>query len=59
MSDKWDGKSKGSLLGYKFFIFCIRTLGVKLSYFFCFFVAIYFVFFAKKQRIALVNFFKI
>ena len=59
MSKKWDGKTRGSLLGYKFFIFCIRTLGVKLSYFFCFFVAIYFVFFAKKQRKALVNFFKI
>jgi predicted LPLAT superfamily acyltransferase len=59
MSNKWDGKTRGSLLGYKFFIFCIRTLGVKLSYFFCFFVAIYFVFFAKKQRIALVNFFRL
>ena len=58
MSKKWDGKTKGSLLGYKFFIFCINTLGVKVSYFFCFWVASYFVLFAKKQRNGLVNFYQ-
>lgn len=59
MSEKWDGKSKGSLWGYKFFIFCIKSLGVRFSYFFCFFVASYFVFFAKKQRTGLIQFYKV
>ncbi len=59
MSEKWDGKTKGSLLGYKFFIFCIKTLGVKVSYFFCFWVASYFVLFAKKQRNGLMKFYQV
>lgn len=31
--DKWDGKSKGTPLGYQIFIFIIRNLGVKFAYF--------------------------
>lgn len=58
MEKKWDGKSKGSPLGYRFFILCIRFLGVRISYFFCFFVAGYFVLFSKKQRNGLVDFYK-
>lgn len=58
MEKKWDGKSKGSPLGYRFFILCIRFLGVRISYFFCFFVAGYFVLFARKQRNGLMQFYK-
>lgn len=29
---QWDGKSKAGVLGYKFFVFCIRKLGIKASY---------------------------
>ncbi len=57
MSKKWDGKTKGSLWGYKFFIFCINTLGVKISYFFCFWVASYFLLFSKIQRNGLIKFY--
>lgn len=59
MEKKWDGKTKGSLWGYRFFVFCIRFLGVRISYFFCFFVAGYFVLFAKKQRRGLMQFYQI
>jgi predicted LPLAT superfamily acyltransferase len=58
MEKKWDGKTKGSLWGYKFFILCIRIFGIWVSYFFCFFVATYFVLFAKKQRNALIKFYQ-
>lgn len=56
---KWDGKTKGSLWGYRFFIYCIRFLGVRISYFFCIWVAGYFVLFAKKQRRGLTRFYQV
>ena len=56
---KWDGKTKGNLWGYKFFIFSINFLGISFSYFICFFVALYFLFFAKKQRNGLIQFYQI
>jgi predicted LPLAT superfamily acyltransferase len=59
MEKKWDGKTKGSLLGYKFFVFCIRFLGVRFSYFFCIWVSGYFVLFAAKHRNALIRFYKV
>jgi predicted LPLAT superfamily acyltransferase len=58
MGKKWDGKTKGPLLGYKFFVFCIRFFGVRFSYFFCFWVAGYFILFAHKQRNGLVRFYQ-
>lgn len=58
MEEKWDGKTKGSLWGYRFFVFLIRTFGIHISYFFCFWVAGYFVLFAKKQRRGLMQFYQ-
>jgi predicted LPLAT superfamily acyltransferase len=55
---KWDGKTKGSLLGYQFFVFCIRFLGVRFSYFFCIWVSGYFVLFSRKQRNSLIQFYQ-
>lgn len=55
--EKWDGKTKGSLLGYKFFIFCIQSFGINVSYFFCYFVSAYYILFAKKQRNGLIQFY--
>ena len=57
MEKKWDGKTKGTLLGYRFFVYCIRFLGVRVSYFFCIWVSAYFMLFAKKQRNALISFY--
>lgn len=58
MEKKWDGKTKGSLWGYRFFIYCIRFLGVRISYFFCIWVSGYFLLFARKQRNGLVEFYQ-
>ncbi len=57
MEKKWDGKTKGSLLGYQFFVFCIRFLGVRFSYFFCIWVSGHFILFARKHRNALTRFY--
>jgi len=55
---KWDGKTKGSLLGYKFFVFCIRTFGLRIAYFFCLNVSVHFILVAKKQRHGLMQFYR-
>lgn len=39
---QWDGRSKGNIAGYRFFVFLIRTGGLSLAYFFLNFVAFYF-----------------
>lgn len=47
---KWDGKSKGSLLGYKIFVFTIRKFGIRTSYLVLFFVAVYYFIFLKESN---------
>jgi len=47
---QWDGKSKGTLLGYKIFVFCIKKLGIKTSYTVLVFVAFYYFLFLKKSN---------
>ena len=47
MATEWKGKSRGTVLGYKIFIFCIKKLGLPSAYFILYFVATYFCFFAK------------
>ena len=47
MAAEWKGKSRGTVLGYKIFIFCIKKLGLPSAYFVLYFVATYFCFFAK------------
>lgn len=47
MAAEWKGKSRGTVLGYKIFLFCIKKLGLPSAYFVLFFVAAYFCFFAK------------
>tara|TARA_B110000285_G_scaffold234894_1_gene313557 strand:+ start:250 stop:1122 length:873 start_codon:yes stop_codon:yes gene_type:complete len=59
MEKKWNGKTKGSLWGYKFFVFLIRFFGLSVSYFFCYFVSFYFILFAKQQREGLLQFYTV
>lgn len=59
MEEKWDGKTKGSLWGYRFFVFCIRTFGLNFSYLFSYFVSIYYVLFSRDQRNGLMKFYKV
>ncbi len=44
----WSGKSRGGSLGYNFFIFIIRNIGIIPAYIFLAFVVIYFIPFAPK-----------
>lgn len=47
---KWSGKSRGTLLGYKIFVFCIRHLGVRAAYFVLYFVAAYYFLFLRSSN---------
>lgn len=54
---QWDGKSRGTLLGYKIFVFCIKKLGIKTSYIVLIFVAFYYFLFLKKSNKAIFYYF--
>ncbi|MDO5608925.1 MAG: lipid A biosynthesis acyltransferase [Capnocytophaga sp.] len=47
---KWDGKSRGTLLGYKIFVFTIKNIGVRAAYSVLLLVATYYFLFAKKSH---------
>lgn len=47
---RWEGKSRGTLLGYKIFVFCIKNLGVRTAYIVLYFVATYYFLFLKKSN---------
>ena len=46
MAAEWQGKSRGTVFGYKIFVFCMKTFGIRFAYFILYFVAFYFCFFA-------------
>ena len=46
---EWDGASKGSLTGYKIFVFFIHNLGLRFAYFVLLFVALYYYLFSWKS----------
>ncbi|MGE8556094.1 MAG: lipid A biosynthesis acyltransferase [Chryseobacterium jejuense] len=48
--NKWKGKSKGTVLGYRIFVWCIRNIGIRSSYCVLYFVAAYYVLFQKKSN---------
>ena len=55
---KWDGKSKGTVLGYKIFVFLIQKAGVKAAYVLLYFVASYYFLFLKKSNKTISYYFK-
>jgi len=55
---QWDGKSKGTVLGYKIFVFFIKKAGIKSAYFILYFVASYYFIFLKKSNQAIFYYFK-
>lgn len=55
---KWDGKSKGTVLGYRIFVFCIKNLGIRTAYFMLYFVASYYFLFLTKSNRAMYYYFK-
>lgn len=56
MSD-WDGKSKGTVIGYKIFISSIKIFGVPSAYLILRFVTFYYSHFAKKNKQAIEAFY--
>jgi predicted LPLAT superfamily acyltransferase len=50
MSSDWEGKSKGSPLGYKIFVYTLKLLGVGFAYFLLRFVSLYYLFFSWKSN---------
>ncbi len=58
MAGEWEGKSKGTVLGYKIFIFFIKKLGVRAAYGLLYLVAIYYVFFAGKSTRSIYYYFR-
>ena len=54
---KWDGKSRGTVLGYKIFVFFIKKAGIKSAYFILYFVASYYFIFLKKSNQAIFYYF--
>ncbi len=55
---RWDGKTKGSLTGYKIFLFFINTLGLGFAYGLLRVVTYYYYVFAAKPRKALLDFYQ-
>jgi len=48
--NKWKGKSKGTVLGYRIFVWCIRNIGIRSSYGVLYFVAAHYSLFQKKSN---------
>ena len=55
---QWDGKSKGTVLGYKIFVFFIKKAGVKFAYFILFFVASYYFIFLNESNKSIFYYFR-
>jgi predicted LPLAT superfamily acyltransferase len=55
---QWDGKSKGTVLGYKIFVFFIKNAGVKSAYLILYFVAGYYFIFLKKSNTSIFYYFR-
>lgn len=55
---KWDGKSKGTVLGYRIFVFLIKKAGVKSAYGLLYLVAAYYFLFLKKSNKAISYYFR-
>jgi predicted LPLAT superfamily acyltransferase len=54
---RWDGKTKGSLLGYKIFLFFINFLGLRFAYWLLQIVSYYYFLFAAEPKRALLDFY--
>ena len=54
----WSGKSKGSVLGYKIFVFAIEKTGLRAAYFILRFVSFYYFLFSWKTSSCLFYYFR-
>lgn len=58
MAADWQGKSRGTVLGYKIFVFFMKNLGLRAAYFILYFVAAYFCIFAMGSSKAIYYYFR-
>lgn len=58
MAAEWEGKSRGTLLGYKIYITFLRTFGLSATYFLLGFVIFYYVLFSPKSNRDIYRYFK-
>ncbi len=56
---QWKGKTRGGVLGYRFFVFFITRFDLRVTYFFLKFVAFYFMFFAPRSFRAIYSYFRL
>ena len=55
---KWDGKSKGNVLGYKIFLFTLKTFGIPITYLILRIVTYYYFLFSAKSRLPIEDFYR-
>jgi predicted LPLAT superfamily acyltransferase len=55
---KWEGKSKGTVVGYRIFVFFIKKVGIQSAYFILFFVASYYFIFLRRSNRSISYYFK-
>nr|MBP7390214.1 lipid A biosynthesis acyltransferase [Chitinophagales bacterium] len=58
MALKWQGKSRGTLVGYKIFVLLIKYTGLSGAYFLLCFVALYFTIFSSADRAVIYQFYR-
>ncbi|WP_047246574.1 LpxL/LpxP family acyltransferase [Maribacter thermophilus] len=58
MATEWKGKSKGTLLGYKLYIFFLKTFGIGTAYFILRFIVLYYFLFSFESSKAIYYYFK-
>ncbi|MGB1307280.1 MAG: lipid A biosynthesis acyltransferase [Oceanihabitans sp.] len=58
MAADWQGKSRGTVLGYKIFVASMKYFGMRSAYFILYFVAFYFCFFAADSTKAIYYYFR-
>ncbi len=57
MKSNWDGKSKGTALGYRIFILAIKIFGIGSTYLILRIVCFYYYLFASKSRNSIIGFY--
>jgi len=55
---EWEGKSRGTVSGYRIFIFLIKHAGINTAYLLLVFVSLYYVIFSSKQTRAIYHYFR-
>ncbi len=58
MATEWEGKSRGTLLGYKIYIFFLKNFGIGAAYFLLRFVICYYVLFSPKSNRDIYTYFR-